>query len=307
MKRTTPPYDRPLRVGLAAGLLTFCLCAMGAWAGDLTTDNLTVNQNLTVKDAQTGSAPTNGLVAYYSFSTNATPVPDDSGNGYTGTLYGATWVTNGVTGGGYSFDGSNDYVKVSSTFGLGTIMTMSSWIYLSDSSAHGMFVNIGQHGVGGPPFSGFGVGVGGPYPENAGNQLTAVNNGTAWDTTGVNVGIGWHHICCVMTNATTFLSYIDGNLVNTYTGSTFVAPAGGESQIGGYQDTPTLRWFNGIIDEVRIYNRALSSNEVHELYLNDVHLTAGSSVFETDVTCEQGIQYIKPLGDVLMGSFTNNP
>jgi hypothetical protein len=55
-----------------------------------------------------------GLVGYWSFNEgNGTILHDNSGNGYDGTIDGATWTT-GVLGGALSFDGINDYVQFSS-------------------------------------------------------------------------------------------------------------------------------------------------------------------------------------------------
>lgn len=126
----------PMRIGmklpwLAIALL--CLAGTPVYAGDITTDNLTVNMDATVygnlRQNSIGSPPTNGLILYFSFSTNTTPIPDDSGNGNSGTANGATWTTNGITGGAYSFNGSEDDITVNSlaNHDYGTQFSFSLW------------------------------------------------------------------------------------------------------------------------------------------------------------------------------------
>jgi hypothetical protein len=78
---------------------------------------------------------TNGLVAYYSFDTNALPVPDNSGNGNTGTVNSATWTNAGILGGAYVFDGSNDWIQTAANgFPTGAIgITYSLWVKPGDN------------------------------------------------------------------------------------------------------------------------------------------------------------------------------
>jgi hypothetical protein len=293
---TTPPSDRPLRAGLAAGLLTFCLCAMTAWAGDLTTDDLTVNHDLTVQDTSgTNSAPTNGLSLYYSFTTNATPVADESGNGHTGTVYGATWISGGACGGGYSFDGNGDYIDANWQGVTSLPFTVSFWFKraaVTGGSDQDILWAQGQ-----------GVAVNycaliDIYYQTGQIRINAQTGGQVYTPSSYTDNT-WHQGTFVL-NSTSYI-YIDGELkasggttITALTGYNMIFGADTQSRVSAYM-------YKGSMDEARIYNRALSSNEVHELYLHDSSPTAGTVTFAT------GIQYIKPLGDVLMGSFTNNP
>jgi hypothetical protein len=73
-----------------------------------------------------------GLVLYYNFNTDSGRVSDDSGNEHTGTVYGATWVSDGVWGGAYRFDGVDDYIKATGYKGVlgSTPFTVSAWVKL---------------------------------------------------------------------------------------------------------------------------------------------------------------------------------
>ena len=80
-------------------------------------------------DARAGAQPP-GLVAGYSFDAGSgTTVADVSGNGNTGTITGATWVA-GRYGGGLSFNGTSNVVRVASSasLNLASAMTLAAWI-----------------------------------------------------------------------------------------------------------------------------------------------------------------------------------
>jgi hypothetical protein len=81
-----------------------------------------------------GTAPTppdNTLIIHYVFSEGSgTTIADSSGNGYNGSLSGATWVT-GKSGSGFAlqFDGSNDYAQTASITFSTNIVTVCGWVY----------------------------------------------------------------------------------------------------------------------------------------------------------------------------------
>lgn len=276
-----------------------CLVVLPVLAGDLTTDNLTVKEdaeffgNLEVKDPSTESAPTNGLVLYYSFSTNTTPVPDDSGNNHTGTVSGATWVTNGITGGAYSFDGSNDKIDVSGwqpSTGAGSF-SASLWFKIAPVSTEYTALSWGAT----PGAAGIMAAIGLKIDD----QKFQFNYGGASNPTSINPVDDnlWHHGIYTY-DGSTLTCYLDG----VYQSSQSVTLAIGAGNFAiGYRKPYNDGYWIGSLDEVRVYDRALTAAEVQSLYLYDAHLTAGSATFET------GVKYVKPLGDLLMGSYTNNP
>ena len=82
--------------------------------------------------AATTLASLPGLVAAWSFNEGmGTSAADTSGNGHTGAVSGATWITQGRFGNALSFDGVNDFVTVGSTalLNLTTGMTLEAWVF----------------------------------------------------------------------------------------------------------------------------------------------------------------------------------
>src|SRR5688572_22093955 len=85
--------------------------------------------------------PTTGLVAYYPFSGNA----NDSIGNNDGTVYGAALTTDrfGNPNSAYTFDGVNDYIKVSDAIGLNNPnFTYSAWVYANALPANGNASNL---------------------------------------------------------------------------------------------------------------------------------------------------------------------
>jgi hypothetical protein len=211
--------------------------------------------------------PVNGLVGWWPFNANAN---DQSGNGNDGTVNGATITTDrlGSPNSAYDFDGTNfitipdnavlnsDYISVSMWFQ--TISTsFGSLIYKTDPSAineqYGLVLN---------------------YP-SINNTIWSVKNGnncsspgSGWQTTNMNYNSSdgvWHHIICTYDGSLSEI-YLDNVLVTSSTFSVNIIDAcGGEINIGkGYN---SLYLFTGTIDDIGIWNRALDSDEVNDLFL----------------------------------------
>jgi hypothetical protein len=75
--------------------------------------------------------PSSGLVAAYGFNEGSgTTVIDASGNGNTGTISGASWVTSGKYGTALSFNGTNNWVTIpdNASLDLTTGMTVEAWV-----------------------------------------------------------------------------------------------------------------------------------------------------------------------------------
>jgi hypothetical protein len=234
--------------------------------GGATTQNVAVTGNGIVFTIQQPISNI-GLVAYYPFNGNAN---DESGNGNNGTNYGATLTTDrfGNANSAYSFNGINNYIVTP----LGNNMqslTISLWFKckqkLNFPLSSNKFNIIGfsdddnnvSDAIGAWDFVG-----------NANNvKLNGVTyNGMCnW----VNVMLStldttWYHIV-YMRNKNSISLYLNGIL------------QGSISYTGNYQINTDLiigklwkiwdgNYFNGSIDDIRIYNRVLSETEVLALY-----------------------------------------
>ncbi len=193
-----------------------------------------------------------GLVAEYHFDEGSGNIAtDSSGNGNNGLIHGASWV-DGKFGKALVFNGVSDYVTTNiNGFPSGSNpRTLAAWIKTSASTQMTI------------------VGYGNNTSSQMFNILTLSNTGkiivsnwgglTALSDTAINDG-AWHFVAATY-DGTTVRIYIDGILEVTDSSLTFNT-INAFSKIGVRIDG-TTEFYNGIIDEVRIYNRALSADEV---------------------------------------------
>lgn len=188
-----------------------------------------------------------------------TTTADGSGNGHTGTINGATWTT-GKVGNALSFDGVNDWVTIQDANDLDftTGMTLAAWIYpiaLSGGTTNGWRTVILKE-----------AGSTASYDLYA-NQDT--NQPSSYlSIGGVDRGVvgpaqlplnTWSHLAATYDGAQQRL-FINGVQVATraQTGSALVSA--GLLRIGG--NSVWGEYFQGRIDDVRIYNRALADGEI---------------------------------------------
>lgn len=202
--------------------------------------------------------PVPGLIAYWKFDEGSgSRVQDNSGNGNDGTIQGARWAT-GRFGKALSFDGVDDYVELSTPW-TGEPNTFECWLKIPATVPDGTRVGI----------------VAGNYPDTnninwevhtSGRPRVYWNNGEInWVISGIDLRTGnWLHYASVRDKAANkFYFYLNGVLAGTLnTGvGTDITPATA-SHIGNDKRGSGTPWFNGTIDEVRIYNRALSQSEI---------------------------------------------
>ena len=201
-----------------------------------------------------GSAPA-GLVAAYSFNQGAgTTAPDASGNGLVGTISGATWSTQGKFGGALSFDGQNDWVTVAATplLNLTTGMTLEAWVLpTTTSGVRDVLIKEGAN-----------VDIYNLYARNwrglpEANVLVGGSNQTAEAATlAANV---WTHLAATY-DGTTVRLFLNGAQVASAAAAGAITTSNGVLRIGG--NSLWGEFFQGRIDELRIYSRALTPAEI---------------------------------------------
>ena len=197
-------------------------------------------------------------------------VNDASGNGNAGQIGTATWLTTGRYGKALSFNGSNARVTVPSvaSLQLTTGMTLEAWVNPSSLSGWEcvLMKERGAAGAGllsyalyahdGAPLAlGQAVPAGYVRLNNVANTTDRAARGTAKLTIGA-----WTHIATTY-DGTTQSFYVNGVLVGTTAGSGSINVANGALRIGG-NNSSLNEFFRGLIDEVRVYNRALSAAEI---------------------------------------------
>ena len=205
----------------------------------------------------------NGLVAYYPFNGNAN---DESGNGNNGTVDGATLTTDrlGNTNSAYSFDGSSNKINASVGKELSvTYLTLSAWIRITGSGTYNpRIVAVGPTGS---AYQHYSLILEGTTSQRRLWFYTSTNVTNAYSSSTLLDNDGNWHNTVVTYDGSQVKFYIDGVIDNTTVVSGSIKTFTSALLQVGYSDNGTDR-FQGIIDDIRIYNRALSSSEIEELY-----------------------------------------
>jgi hypothetical protein len=209
----------------------------------------------------------NGLVAYYSFSGNA---DDETGNGNDGVVHNATLTADryGNPNRAYNFDGSTSYIEVEdgTQFDFINNMSVSAWIKPSITQVSvAAFLSKSHQFIDAHSWT---------Y-EHAGSTdfhfvfRSNVSNNWIYNT---NIHLSseqWKHFVTTKQDST-FKNYLDGSLVSTLNVATSIIKSSGNLplHIGAVKNSAEVfyRHYNGLLDDVRIYNRALTPEEVLELY-----------------------------------------
>ncbi|HEX3047248.1 MAG TPA: LamG-like jellyroll fold domain-containing protein [Bacillota bacterium] len=221
--------------------------------------------------------PITGLVAYYPFNGNAN---DESGNGNHGAVYGGATLTTdrfGNANSAYSFDGINDYIRVPNknilNFGAGDF-SISVFIDIRDVAYEPQSPGASIINKRWTP----------EYYTSGWNQWDLVysfDNNTlgfwtySYDYSGIasenNIQYNKYYHLVAIRNREKMSIYLNGILVsqNTCTIRDLSNPmdifigVDGRHLLVNYD---SKYYFDGVIDDIRLYNRALSASEVQTLY-----------------------------------------
>ncbi len=275
--------------------------------------------------------PTNlaaGLRLHYTFDEyNGVSVADESGTGNTGAVHGVSFEPVGIIGGACSFDGADDYIGCGSDASLQITgdLTYAAWIKTA-AFQHGVIVGR-RNGDSADHIA--------SYLEMSANDDGTVVFGICGDITApaqkgwsfdpVNDG-HWHHVAATYEAGQAIKLYVDGQIRDHRTNDIFTSlnhrplPVYVGCRYDAY-------FFDGALDDVRVYDRALSSNDVAELYEaagpGRVRLVVevgeggmvvpGSGLFEDGAEVEltafpsNGWTFVAWQGDVPPGSQFSNP
>ena len=210
--------------------------------------------------------PSEGLVAWYPFNGNAN---DESGNGNDGTVQGASLDSNS-----YLFDGSNDYIDLGNDSSLNPSgsLTFSARVNLEDLADRNNVILGRNNNSSGQDGYGYNYAL----LLNEGNQTVKIRLGIGQEADGTILDIEepinidqantWYHVAVTFNNSS-IAFYLDGTLVHT---ESYSRQDGNHQNsystfIGKYRPEQEFH-FNGKIDDVGIWNRALSQAEVAQLH-----------------------------------------
>jgi hypothetical protein len=267
------------------------VCEYNGTAGTEQYNITSANNNPNNQKTCDGAIPTNGLLAWYSFNGNAN---DGSGNGNNGTVSGATLTTDrfGNPNSAYSFNGISDFIVINNTtlanFGTSNF-TIAGWVnpsYLTTPGTSAIFCkrNTGVYGN----FVEFDINnwkIKGEIDESSSGNYSVVASTTS-------VGLNTWYFGVFVRESNIIRMYFNGNLEGTTTtpiiqniNNTGQATIGDLSGGGGYAS------LNGKIDDIRVYNRALSSCEIIALYnetsTNLIPTVQATNVVFTNISTNQ--------------------
>lgn len=219
--------------------------------GAMTTDQLTVTYAL--------PDITTGLVLHLKLNENGgTTATDAAGGDNPGTISGgATWVTPGIRGAAaLGLDGVNDFISIAGVFGSPANVTLAAWINMDGfpfgeseviSMGDAVALRVGPTGI-----------------------LGFFHDASTWNNLGGSATLGTtnpHHLAYTVTSGAQAL-YLDGVPIATAASTAPIVYTGmGSSTVVGTHGQGSPGWFlQAVVDEVRVYNRALSSVDIAGLY-----------------------------------------
>jgi serine/threonine protein kinase len=210
-----------------------------------------------------------GLKGYWSFDEGKGDIAHDNVGGNNGIISGAMWTT-GISGAALSFDGRDDYIAVpdSSALNPSNMISVATWIKITSFPTRWMpivtksYWDSGYYGKSGSTTQGYVL------------EFTIDNTGLLFVIDGPGDTGVRSNVMPIQMDTWTFVTGVyDGYSVNLYINgvpstpvygsvSTWSSPA--DLYIGRSAAVPD-RYFNGQIDSVRIYDRALTSAEIQHL------------------------------------------
>ncbi len=214
---------------------------------------------------------TQGLVGYWPFCGNSN---DDSGNGNNGTVNGATLTTDrfGNSNSAYSFNGASNFIEVfdNNTLDISNNYTLAAWFKISDYStitpSDPFCVILGKARQSGWA-SGYALyAVNGNTSNTYGRHQWGHQGSPKQRSSSASLDI-WHNIICSYDGSNLNL-YFDGVLIKTQTTTYTLANYSTPLFFGREFDNTTTwnRYFKGQLDDIGIWNRALTPSEVTQLY-----------------------------------------
>ena len=245
----------------------------------------------------------NGLVAYYSFDGDAS---DKTGNGNDGVVFGASLTNDrfGIANKAYSFDGVDDYIEVPFNQNLNTdSFTVSIWakpieVMSNRANSQNVASIVTSRDV--SPTSGFSI-----Y-QFSDDKWRGQNGPTGdhWYTTfGTDVIINnWINIILIHSSDNNITRLFQNGIFVGESNSSFYSNKSKPLRVGagGTESNSPQYFFPGEIDDLRIYNRAISENEINFLYNTDKPASQPGHTININSSVELDMIWVDP-GSFSMG------
>ena len=215
--------------------------------------------------------PTDGLVAYYPFNGNA---DDESGGGNHGTINGAILTTdrNNNADSAYSFDGLDDFIEAqidqSSSF------TVATWVKLNRNDQYFGFVQHKENCTRGGGYI-LGIDPNGNYRYTSSNcgECQPLPCANSYEIGYINWESGllssnlWYHLIVTNDGSGNYIFYLNGQVIGSESNENMIFDYGIKPfSIGKYHDGSNLFYLDGSIDDIGLWSRALTEQEIQNLY-----------------------------------------
>lgn len=207
-----------------------------------------------------GTIILNDQIAWWKFNENTGTLASDSTGGYDGSITGATWTT-GINSSGINFDGSTSYVQINEPIISGYPFAISAWIQTTASGSDQAIANLADSSIN-KKYLGIYMDLNGQASLVGSNPPTQIITGTS-----INDG-NWHHVIGVFNSPTDRTLYVDGLFNGTDTAQVTFNINVDTWSFGRLGKKTPDSYFNGNIDEVKLWDRALNASEVQQIYLN---------------------------------------
>lgn len=211
-------------------------------------------------------------VAYLRFEeSSGTAATDSSSSGNPGTYVNGVVLSQAgnMTFGGkaVTFDGTNDYVNIpdSNDFTMTNGWSMSAWI--KPTAVDGLRNIGGQWGGGGAGNAAFRFLIDNGYLRM--DNYDGSGSSPLKDTSTLLTAGTWYHVVAIYTGGTTGTNgyiYLNGSLIKSGTLNRIPQNSGYAMRIGALADMGTDKYFKGDMDDVALWNRGITAEEVSDLY-----------------------------------------
>jgi hypothetical protein len=240
---------------------------------------------LVLGSAVASSAATGPVGWWRLDETSGTTAGDSSPNRNHGTVNGAAaWVAGNIQG-ALQFDGSNDYVSLPIGRLIQSLSSATFAVWANYSQQGGAWQRVFDFGTGETVNMFLTPAIGG---SNTGNMRFAITTGGAGAesqfTAGSRLATGWHHIAVVIDGDTRNVQlYLDDAVVASGTTNTLPRDLGNTTQNWlGRSEYGADAYYQGLLDDLRIYDRALTAEEIATAMAGGGGYTAAANPIPAD-------------------------
>jgi hypothetical protein len=207
-----------------------------------------------------------GLIAYYSLDEGSGNTANDKMIKNNGTIYGAQWTNNSILGKALNFNSTNNYIEIPNNAVLNQteMITVSAWIKLNKTVAEQTYQHIIINKSDWNNKDGYQLLLNKPYSSNLIFRILYENSfkDVTWDASGLQTDAWYYIVGTYDKNKKEAKLYVDGELKNISYLDKSIDTTSSNLIVGG----KGANYFNGAIDEVKVYVKALSEEEIYDYY-----------------------------------------